>query len=91
MEVKIGDRIDDAAQEIFDATGGDGDFGVVASIIYTHAAPLLTLLAESKREHDGTMEGCPKLWSNDATCDCGADAWNARVEAVLNGQNPQNP
>ncbi len=48
------------------------------------------LLRESKREHKDTcmivVDPDPYTKSSPLLeCDCGADAWNARVEAVLKG------
>lgn len=63
----------------------------IAAVIAHFAEPLVTLLRESKREHepDGEQEGCLKNTDEDEACDCGADAWNARVDAVLAGRNEQ--
>jgi hypothetical protein len=62
----------------------------VASIIAAYAEPrikeLEALLRESKREHsDGEDMICATDYAapERGPCDCGCDAWNARVEAVL--------
>jgi hypothetical protein len=78
----------------------------VASIITTHAEPLVALLRESKQEHlhvDDAFYCCPKCtcintrYEKDGNteivevrapngpglCTCGADAYNAKVDAVL--------
>ena len=51
-----------------------------------HAAPLVALLRESKREHychgDITL-CCTKVIDSRSACTCGADEWNARVDAML--------
>lgn len=87
----------------------------LAAIIATFAAPLLTLLQESRRSHyhcDDSWYCCGACTHKcdaveedpghehdenccveslvvghrvQGVCNCGADAWNARVEAVLQG------
>lgn len=70
----------------------------IATIIATFADPLITLLRESRREHrhcDDSWYCCKKCSAidhggledvpADAMCNCGADAWNARVDAALAG------
>lgn len=72
----------------------------VASIISSHAAPLVALLREARREHyhcDDSWYCCPLCDSDDhggpgaggaykkpGECTCGADAFNARIDALLN-------
>lgn len=66
----------------------------IAAIIATFAEPLLKLLQEARREHDATYldegndhEPCPKHYDEDAiTCTCGANEWNARIDAVITGK-----
>ena len=50
----------------------------VAAIISTYAEPLMILLRGSKRDH--SVE-CAIV--EDRPCTCGADAWNARIDATL--------
>jgi len=56
------------------------------------------LLRDSKREHMFMLDkirglgraavvGCTKQLYPDDECTCGADAWNARVDAVLSGDD----
>lgn len=45
---------------------------------------LADLLRESRREHDQDGQGCFGD-EEPGTCICGADAWNARVDAALAG------
>lgn len=85
--------IEDAAGEIADEFRDgfrpprEDDVRVNEEIIRRHAAPLLALLRESKRKHGYDEEGdqCDKTNYLDGqhACSCGADAWNARVDAVL--------
>ncbi len=73
-----------AAEEIMsERVGGTNDIGIeeTRDIILKHTAPLVALLRESKREHS---LDCPENPSY--RCTCGADAWNARVEAALGRQ-----
>ena len=52
--------------------------------IVKYMEPLIALLRESKREHEGEPWPCDATFTRDAgPCSCGADAWNARVDAVL--------
>lgn len=51
---------------------------ILASIITTHAAPLVALLQESKREHN---DQCAVGTFGD--CNCGADAHNAKIDEML--------
>lgn len=48
---------------------------------------LSALLVESKREHEeggADFVGCRKIWDHvHAECDCGAQAWNEKVDAAL--------
>ena len=54
----------------------------VAAIIAAHAEPLMALLREAKREH---RDDClSSNWSYN-TCICGASAWNAKVDAAVEG------
>jgi|ERR1017187_43314 hypothetical protein len=56
-------------------------------------APLIALLRESKREHHNTLSNyggwaCGVFVTDNRTgkadpCTCGADAWNARVDATI--------
>jgi hypothetical protein len=76
------------------ALGGGLVESEVASIISAHVAPLAALLQEARREHHGVDdEGdpCEKVNYLDGlhVCTCGADAWNARVDAVLAGSETQ--
>jgi hypothetical protein len=65
-----------------------------ATIIATFAEPLVALVRESKRRHyhcDDSFYCCPLCDESDhagakgTDCTCGADDWNARVNAVLEG------
>ncbi len=69
----------------------------IAAIIATYAEPLMTLLRETKREHGYLCIKCtmtlahggmpvPKEKVDEGTCTCGADEWNARVDAVISGR-----
>lgn len=81
------------------------DFAI-ADIIAKHAAPLLSLLRESRRHHyhcDDSWYCCGKCVNPDhshgeedypashegeaartaGVCNCGADDWNAKIDAVL--------
>ena len=69
----------------------------IAAIIALHAEPLVALLREARRSHDkGYNEEscdyppCPKSDECEANdnmaCTCSADAWNARIDAVLAGR-----
>lgn len=71
----------------------------LSTIIAGHAAPLVALLQESHREHifaldsrRGTLraaiKGCRAKFFPDDPCTCGADAWNARVDAILSRTEP---
>lgn len=63
----------------------------IAAIIATFAAPILTLLNEARRTHDGKCkvfetatedaEGILEL--DGADCTCGVSAWNARINEAL--------
>jgi len=72
----------------------------IAAIIATFAEPLTQLLQKAKREHyhcDDSWYCCKKCTHSDhsglreflneegSICDCGADAWNKKVDDVLNG------
>lgn len=78
--------IEDAARHIgqeIDDDGGPEDTEI-ATIILEHAAPLLALLRESRREHykdHDPMDDCPALHGR--SCDCGTSEWNARIDEVL--------
>ena len=61
----------------------------IASIIRRHAAPLLELI--KLRDHAATYldeandhEPCPRHYDDglESVCTCGADEWNAKVDAV---------
>lgn len=66
----------------------------IASIVATHAEPLVALLREAKREHHNSLTAysgwaCGVFVTDNATgkaeaCTCGASNWNARVDAALN-------
>jgi hypothetical protein len=58
----------------------------IAAIIATYAEPLIVLLTESKREHEEMCANQRIVFTG--ICHCGADAWNARVDAVLAGTEP---
>lgn len=62
----------------------------IAAIIATFAGPLVALLQESKREHqwdeDDKCDKLNKIDPAEKVCTCGTDAWNARVNAALNGE-----
>lgn len=91
-----------AAKRIVDTECVTATYGKeqrVAIIIAEHAAPLLALLAESRRGHyhcDDSHYCCPMCTSPDHVglvegevhtpgkpCDCGADAWNAKIDEAL--------
>jgi hypothetical protein len=60
----------------------------IATIIAFYAEPLMQALRDSRRAHD---EHCPAAnpdytYNVDEPCTCGADAWNAYVDAVLGGK-----
>lgn len=55
----------------------------IAAIIALHAAPLVSLLQASRREHK-TLSCAYIRWET-RKCTCGADAWNARIDAALEG------
>ena len=68
----------------------------IAAIVALHAGPLVTLLRECGRgvhskgynEESSDYPPCPKsheFGDADDKCTCGADAWNARVDAALRG------
>jgi len=62
----------------------------IAAVITLFAEPLITLLRQAKREHNfdarWDAKSCPKALDDDATtCDCGADEFNAKIDAVLAG------
>lgn len=59
----------------------------VAAIIATFAEPLMTLLREARREHTRDCATERREWE----CTCGADAWNARVDAALVGEPRPHP
>jgi len=62
------------------------DLALRAEEAETKVSELTALLRESKRDHDFCdNDGCPKamVGGENAVCDCGADAWNARIDAVL--------
>lgn len=77
----------------------------IAAIIATFAEPLMQVLRESKREHQHCEDSfycCRRCTSPDhfllegetlggdlTECTCGADAWNARVDAALDGLVPK--
>ena len=52
----------------------------IAAIIATFAESLTRLLREAKREH-----WCRKDFDPNVICTCGADAFNERIDRVLNG------
>lgn len=70
----------------------------IAAIIATSAEPLIQIVRDAKREHtfaidaskapgrDMIVAGCAKKFFPHEPCTCGADAWNARVDAVLDGK-----
>lgn len=52
----------------------------------TSVEPMIALLQESRRRH--TMTPCGLRYEHDnARCTCGADEFNAKVDAVLHGQD----
>ena len=67
----------------------------IAAVIATFAEPLVKLLRESRREHSRTyldeMNDYPPCPLSDVDaigdekCTCGADAFNAKIDAVLAG------
>ena len=68
----------------------------IAAIIATFAEPLTQLLQKAKREHrveEDPMDDCPMRMTEELNerlhrkheCDCGADAWNKKIDDVLNG------
>lgn len=67
----------------------------MAAIIAVHAKPILALLNECGR--GGHSRGyndeacdyppCATSYDENAKCTCGADKWNARVDAALNGES----
>jgi len=87
----INDWASKAANQIISALTPDISQERIATIIATHAVPLVALLRESRREHsNGAHDECPMAnptysYNVGEPCDCGADAWNARVEAALAG------
>lgn len=49
-----------------------------------HIEELTALLRESKREHQHAgLIGCPAYIDDTLVCHCGADTWNARVNAII--------
>jgi len=78
------------------AQSKEGKEARVAAIIATFAEPLMALVRESRREHGYLCVKCkmtlayggmpvPKEKIEEGTCTCGADEWNAKVEAALDG------
>jgi hypothetical protein len=57
----------------------------IAAIIATYAEPLISLLQESKREHEEMCANQRIVFTG--VCHCGADAWNARVDEALSGSS----
>ena len=69
----------------------------IAATIATFAEPMVKLLRESIKPHhhcDDSWYCCPRCQHSDHgksyigpsdLCDCGADEWNKKVEAVLHG------
>lgn len=50
------------------------------------ARELAALLGESRREHeDSDKISCATMYGREA-CNCGADAWNARIDTALEGK-----
>lgn len=68
----------------------------VAAVIAHFAEPLVALLRASTRAHHGGYQDensdespCPKYndeFNDDEKCTCGADEWNAKIDAVLDGK-----
>lgn len=70
---------------------------IITDYVMSLLEPLITLLREAKREHAFTLgprllneqrggvivKGCRKGAYAMEPCTCGADAWNARVDAAL--------
>lgn len=82
------DSMEQLARNIIERCGYPDAQGLGASDV-VELANILNLLAESRREHHdcaaSMMIDGDDL--NDYPCTCGADEWNARVDAVL-GQTP---
>lgn len=64
----------------------------IAAVISHFAEPLVRMLQETRRWHDGhcpSVEGCdPEDQSDadDSVCSCGTTKWNKRVDKVLQGE-----
>jgi hypothetical protein len=85
--------------EVNEATGNPRNVSVerLAAIIVLHAEPLITLLAQAKKSHHGGYidesseeNPCPLYEDKNSAgpCTCGADDWNARIDAALIGERP---
>jgi hypothetical protein len=58
----------------------------IAAIIETFARPLLDVLHQSRREHlPAADKYCNKRYDERDECTCGADEWNAKIDAALAG------
>lgn len=56
-----------------------------AAIIATFVEPLVALLWEARREHNTGCLAYSNYQPPYEDCTCGADEWNAKVDAALNG------
>lgn len=90
-------KIDDKVTELLIEFGPDGHCDgheKITEYVVSLVTPLEMLLRESKREHgrDDDDDPCEKInyLDGEHACTCGADAWNARIDAVL-GQTPVTP
>lgn len=90
---------EEAAKEIESSASEprpDGDYtpGFIRDVILKHAGPLLALLHEARRGHDGGYSDersdyppCPRYGDfpdASSTCTCTADEWNARIDNLIN-------
>lgn len=65
----------------------------IANVIAMFADPIVALLCDSKRGYDMLCHAVEFMLVVDGkvvieACTCGADAWNARVDAALAGKGP---